>query len=49
VGGTAVLAPLAAGAIADFMAPQTPFYLLIGAMLISAVIYCRKIWQYRNF
>ena len=49
VGGTAVLAPLAAGAIADFMAPQTPFYLLIAAMLIAAIIYCRKIWQFRKF
>ena len=49
VGGTAVLAPLAAGAIADFMAPQTPFYLLIAAMLIAAIVYCRKIWQYRKF
>ena len=49
VGSTSVLAPLAAGMLADSTTAQMPFYALIAALLIAAVIYCRMTWRYRKF
>ncbi len=48
VGGTAVLAPLGAGAIADISSPQMPFYLLIAILTVCVGIFCRQTWQYRK-
>lgn len=49
VGATSVLAPLAAGVLADATSARMPFYVLTTILLVTALIFCIRTWQYRKF